>query len=125
MRKKRRGEQYPIERLEFPSTPINAAATSGASPVEQKGFAQPALEGLETEQPPEIEPGNCIVTASVWFRKLVRGNEWHCTIRAEPDLMHPEQEGIFKAHAYQSNEDIAQSSRLRPGDRALMRGTLQ
>jgi hypothetical protein len=55
----------------------------------------------------------------------VRGNEWHCTIRAEPDLIHPEHEGIFEAHAYQGNADMAQSCRLRPGDHALMRGTLQ
>src|SRR5260370_15026347 len=60
----------PMERLEFPSTAINASAKSGASPVEQQEFVQPALEGLETEQPPEIELGNCIITASVLFRKL-------------------------------------------------------
>ncbi len=55
----------------------------------------------------------------------MRGNEWHCTIRAEPDLLHPEQEGDFEAHAYQGNADLANKERLRPGDRALMRGTLQ
>lgn len=77
------------------------------------------------EQTPEIELGNCIITTAVKFRKLVRGNEWHCTIRAEPDLLHPEQEGIFEAHAYQSYADTAQKNHLRPGDRALMRGTLQ
>ena len=55
----------------------------------------------------------------------MRGNEWHCTIRVEPDLLHPEQEGIFEAHAYQSNADMAKDARLRPGDRAVMRGTLQ
>jgi hypothetical protein len=114
-----------MKRLEFPSTPINTTAKSGASPVEQKEFVQPTLEGLETEQLPEIEPGNCIVTASVRFRKLVRGNEWHCTIRAEPDLLHPEQEGVFEAHAYQANADLANKEHLRPGYRALMRGTLQ
>ena len=32
---------------------------------------------------------------------------------------------MFEAHAYQSSADMAQSCRLRPGDRALMRGTLQ
>ena len=32
---------------------------------------------------------------------------------------------IFEAHAYQSNADMANKERLRPGDRALMRGTLQ
>lgn len=112
-------------RIEFPSTPINAAAKSDTSPVEQNGYIQPALEGIETEQPPEIELGNCIVTAAVRFRKLVRGNEWHCTIRAEPDLLHPEQEGDFEVHAYQRYADIAQKEHLRPGDRALIRGTLQ
>jgi len=76
-------------------------------------------------QTPEIELGNCTVTTAVKFRKLVRGNEWHCTLHAEPDLLHPEQEGIFEAHAYQSNADIANKEHLRPGDRALMRGTLQ
>jgi hypothetical protein len=80
---------------------------------------------MEPEQTPEIELGNCTVTSVVRFRKLVRGNEWHCTIRAEPDLMHPEQEGDFEAHAYQSNADMAQRCRLRPGDRAMIRGTLQ
>lgn len=39
--------------------------------------------------------------------------------------MHPEQEGVFEAHAYQSNADLTNKERLRPGDRALMRGTLQ
>jgi hypothetical protein len=112
-------------RIEFPSTPINATGKGDTSPVEQSEFVQPTLEGLETEQPPEIELGNCIVTAAVRFRKLVRGNEWHCSIHVAPDLLHPEQEGIFEAHAYQSNADMAQSYRLRPGDRALMRGTLQ
>jgi hypothetical protein len=67
----------------------------------------------------------CIVTAAVRFRKLVRGNEWHCTIQAAPDLLHPEQEGDFEAHAYHSFADMAHSYHLRPGDRALMRGTLQ
>ena len=109
----------------FPSTPINAAAKSGAAQVAQTEFVQPSLEGLETEQPTEIELGNGTITSSVRFRKLVKGNEWHCSIRAEPDLLHPEQEGDFEAHAYQSNADMAQSCRLRPGDRAVMRGTLQ
>jgi len=39
--------------------------------------------------------------------------------------MHPEQEGDFEAHAYQGNADMAQSCRLRPGDRAVMRETMQ
>ena len=112
-------------RPEFPTTPINAPAHSDASAGEQSGFIQPTLEGIELEQSPEIELGNCIVTSSVRFRKLVRGNEWHCTIQAVPDLLHPEQEGDFEAHAYQSNADMAKDARLRPGDRALMRGTLQ
>jgi hypothetical protein len=114
-----------MERIEFPSTPINAAAKSGASPVEQKEFVQPTLDGLETEQPPEIELGNCIVTATVRFRKLVRGNEWHCSIHASPDLMHSEQEGDFEAYAFNSYADMANKEHLRPGDRALMRRTLQ
>ena len=108
-------------RPEFPTTPIGAVSKDGVSPVEQSGFIQQTLEGMEPEQTPEIELGNCTVTSVVRFRKLVRGNEWHCTIRAEPDLLHPEQEGMFEAHAYQSNADMAQSCRLRPGDRALMR----
>ena len=112
-------------RIEFPSTPINAKAPSEAAPVEQTGYQQSTLEGLELEQSPEIELGNCIVTTQVKFRKLVRGNEWHCTIQAVPDLLHPEQEGIFEAHAYQTYADMAKAARLRPGDRAVMRGTLQ
>ena len=99
--------------------------TSGTPQVEQHEFVQPTLDGLETEQPPEVELGNCTITSSVRFRKLVRGNEWHCTIRTEPDLMHPEQEGNFEAHAYQNYADMANKEHLRPGDRALMRGTLQ
>ena len=112
-------------RTEFPSTPINAAVQSDTSPVEQSGYQQPTLEGMELEQSPEIELGNCIVTTAVKFQKLVRGNEWHCTIQAIPDLLHPEQEGIFEAHAYQGYADMAKEARLRPGDRAVMRGTLQ
>ena len=54
----------------------------------------------------------------------MRGNEWYCTIPAESDLLHPEQEGMFKADAYQSNADMGHKERLRPGDRALVRGTL-
>ena len=42
-----------------------------------------------------------------------------------PDLLHPEQEGDFEAHAYQGYADMAKDARLRPGDRAVMRGTLQ
>jgi hypothetical protein len=55
----------------------------------------------------------------------MRGNEWHCSIHASPDLMHPDQEGVFEAQAYQGNANMAQSCRLRASDRALMRGTLQ
>jgi hypothetical protein len=111
-------------RPEFPTTPIGAVSKDVVTPVEQNGFIQPTLEGLETEQPPEVELGNCIVTSAVKFRKLVRGNEWHCTIRAEPDLLHPEQEGDFEAHAYQSYANVANKEHLRPGDRASIRGTL-
>ena len=114
-----------MTRPEFPSTPINAATKSDTSPVEQNPFVQPTLEGIELEQSPEIELGNCIVTSHVKFRKLVRGNEWHCTIQAVPDLLHPEQEGLFAAHAFNSYADMAKDARLRPGDRAVMRGTLQ
>jgi hypothetical protein len=112
-------------RPEFPSTPINAPEKHETSLVEQTGYEQPALEGMELVQSPEIELGNCIVTTAVKFRKLVRGNEWHCTIQAEPDLLHPEQEGVFEAHAYQGYADMAKDARLRPGDRAMMRGILQ
>lgn len=112
-------------RIEFPSTPINATGKSETSPVEHSEFVQPTLEGIELEQSPEIELGNCIITTAVKFRKLVRGNEWHCTIQAVPDLLHPEQEGLFEAHAYQGYADMAKEARLRPGDRAVMRGTLQ
>src|SRR5690242_6593894 len=112
-------------RPEFPSTPINAQVTSDAAPVVQNGYQQPTLEGIEHEQSPEIELGNCIVTTAVKYRKLVRGNEWHCSIQALPDLLHPEQEGTFEAHAYHGYADMAKEARLRPGDRALLRGTLQ
>ncbi len=112
-------------RIEFPSTPINAPVTSETPVGEESGFIQPTLEGIDLEQSPEIELGNCIVTSAVKFRKLVRGNEWHCTIQAIPDLLHPEQEGLFEAHAYQGYADMAKEARLRPGDRAVMRGTLQ
>ena len=111
----------PMVRPEFPSTPINAHEKSGTPPDEQDGFVQPTLEGIELEQTPEIELGNCIITTTGKFRKLVRGNEWHCNIHVAPDLLHPEQEGDFEAHAYQSNADMAKDARLRPGDRALMR----
>ncbi len=82
-------------RPEFPSTPINAPVQGDASVVEQNGYVQPTFEGMEIEQSPEIEFGNCVVTAPVKFRKLVRGNEWHCSIRVEPDLLHTEQEGAL------------------------------
>ena len=112
-------------RIEFPSTPINAQVTSETSVLEQNGYQQPTLEGIDLEQSPEIELGNCIITSAVKFRKLVRGNEWHCTLQAIPDLLHPEQEGVFEAHAYQGYADMAKDARLRPGDRAMMRGTVQ
>jgi hypothetical protein len=112
-------------RPEFPSTPITAKIQPDAVPVEQSGYLQPTLDGLELEQSPEIELGNCIVTTAVKFRKLVRGNEWHCTIQAVPDLLHPEQEGEFAAHAYQGYADMSKDTKLWPGDRAMMRGTLQ
>jgi hypothetical protein len=112
-------------RIEFPSMPINAQVQSDATPVEQSGYQQPTLEGIEMEKIPEIEPGNCIVTSNVKFRKLVKGNEWHCTIQAVPDLLHPEQGGLFEAYAFNSYADMAKDARLRPGDRAVMRGTLQ
>jgi hypothetical protein len=111
-------------RIGFPSTPINEPAKSASSPVEQNEFSQLSLVGLELEQSPEIELGNCIITTAAKYRRLVRANEWHCSIQAIPDLLHPEQEGEFALHAYQSYADMAQRTRLRPGDRALMRGTL-
>ncbi len=107
-----------MTRPEFPSTPINAATKSDAVPVEQNGYSQLPLEGIELEQSPELELGNCTVTSSVRFRKRVKGNEWHCSIHASPDLMHPEQEGDFEAHAYNTYTDMAQKHHLRPGDRA-------
>ena len=112
-------------RIEFPSTPINAPVQSDAAPVEQNCYQQPTLEGMELEQTPEIELGNCIITTAAKFRKLVRGNEWHCTIQAISDLLHPEQEGLFEAHAYNRYADMAKDARLRPGDRAVLRRTLQ
>jgi len=92
----------PMGRPEFPSTPIGAVSKDGVSPVEQSPFVQPTLEGIELEQAPEIELGNCIVTSNAKFRKLVRGNEWHCSMQVIPDLLHPEQEGLFEAHAFNS-----------------------
>ena len=113
-------------RIEFSSTPINAPAQPDAAPVTQNGYQQATLEGMELEQSPELaELGNCIITTAVKFRKLVRGNEWHCTIQAIPDLLHPEQEGEFAVHAYQGYADMAKDAHLRPGDRAMMRGTVQ
>ena len=70
----------PIGRPEFPTTPIAAESKVATSPVEQSPFVQQTLEGMQPEQSPEIELGNCIITTAVKFRKLVRGNEWHCTI---------------------------------------------
>ncbi len=115
----------PMTRPEFPSTPINAATKSDAVPVEQNPFMQPTLEGMEMEQTPELELGNCIITTAIRFRKRVKGNEWHCSIQVVPDLLHPEQEGDFEAHAFNNYADMAQRCRLRPWDRAVMRGTLQ
>jgi hypothetical protein len=64
-------------RIEFPTTPIGAAVKIGTAKVGQDAnrpsFVQSTLEGVETEQKPEIELGNCLVTAAVRFRKLVRG----------------------------------------------------
>ena len=111
-------------RIEFPNTPINAAPQETAG-VEHAGFVQPPLEGLEAEQPPEIELGNCTVTSPVRFRKLMKGNEWQCSISVAPDLLHPEQEGEFEVHAFDRFADMAHRYHLRPGDRALMRGTMQ
>ena len=96
----------------------------GAAPAEQNGFVQPALEGLDLEHTPEMELGNCLVTSAVQFRKLVGGNEWHCSVHAEPDLLHPEQEGEFEAYAYNSHADMAHRAYLRPGDRASVRGSV-
>ena len=42
--------------------------------MEQSPFVQPTLEGIELEQSPELELGNCTITSAVKFRKLVRGN---------------------------------------------------
>ncbi len=82
-------------RIEFPSTPINAPVTNETTPVEQNGYQQPTLAGMELEQSPEIELGNCIVTTAVKFRKLVRG--------------------MFEAHAYQSKVlQFCKYTRLKP-----------
>ena len=115
----------PMGRIEFPSTPINVPAQTEAAPVVQNGYQQPTLEGMEIEQSPEIELGNCIVTTAATYKKRKRGNEWHCSILVEPDLLYPDQEGEFEAHAYHEYADMAKDARLRPGDRALMRGTVQ
>ncbi len=115
-------------RIEFPTTPIGAVVKNDLATTDQNSesasFIQPTLEGLEPEHTPEMELGNCVVTSSVTFRKRVKGNEWHCQIHAEPDLLHPEQEGDFEAHATNAYADMAHRSHLRPGDRALLRGTL-
>jgi hypothetical protein len=115
-------------RIEFPTTPIGAVGKDTLSKIDQNSerasFIQPTLDGLEPEYTPEMELGNCVVTSTVTFRKRVKGNEWHCQMHAEPDLLHPEQEGNFEAHATNAFADMAHSYHLRPGDRALMRGTL-
>ncbi len=116
-----------MARLEFPSIPIGAkpettkADKSGAAP----GYSQLPLEGLAGEPGELLEFGNCLVTSAVTFRKRARGNEWRCTIHVEPDLMHPDQEGDFEAYALAAYADTAQRFRLRPGDRAVMKGTVQ
>lgn len=92
---------------------------------QQSDFVQPTLEGLETQLLPEIELGNCLVTTAGTFKKRVKGNEWHCNISVTPDLLHPEQEGKFEVHAYNHYADMAHGYHLRPGDRAVMCGTLQ
>jgi hypothetical protein len=112
-------------RIEFPSMPIGAPAIHGASECAQIGFVQPTLDGLETQASPEMELGNCLVTAAGKFRKRARGNEWQCHIEVAPDLLHPDQEGDFEVHAYDRYADMAHSYHLRPGDRAVMRGTIQ
>jgi hypothetical protein len=115
-------------RIEFPTTPIGAVATGTLSEIapnaDLSGFVQPTLEGLETEHTPEIELGNCVITTSVTFRKRVKGNEWRCGIQVVPDLLHQDQEGEYEAFAQHADADKAHSYHLRPGDRALMRGTL-
>jgi len=111
-------------RIEFPSTPINAKAD--AAKPEQNGkhpeYVQPAFDWLESEQEPLIELGNCVVTSPVSFKKRVKGNEWRCSIHVEPDLLHQEQIGDYEAYANHTHADRVQSSHLRPGDRATMRG---
>jgi len=113
-----------MSRVEFPSTPINHKA-NGAHP-EQNGshpeYVQPSLDWLCAEQEPLVELGNCIVTSPVGFRKRVKGNHWQCSIRVEPDLMHPDQEGEYEAYAHNTHADQAQKEHLRPGDRATLRG---
>lgn len=111
-------------RIEFPTTPIGTPAIPDEFESSPPGFVQPTLDGLETQPLPEIELGNCVVTAAATFRKRVKGNEWHCHIAVEPDLLHPEQEGNFVIHAYNHAADMAHSYHLRPGDRAIMRGTM-
>jgi hypothetical protein len=106
-------------RIEFP-TPINANTARAVSATEQSGYIQSTLEGTDLEQSAEIELGNCVVTAPVKFRKLIRGNELHCTMQVEPDLLHPEQEGLFEAYAYHEYADMAKDARLRHGNRAVM-----
>ena len=60
-------------RIEFPSTPINAESKVATSPAEQSPFVQPTLEGIELEQSPEIELGNCIVTTAGQIQKAGAG----------------------------------------------------
>ena len=116
-----------MARPEFPSIPIGAkpettkADQNDAAP----GYSQFPLEGLASESGELLEFGNCLVTSAVTFRKRGKGNEWRCTIHVEPDLMHPDQEGDFEAYALAAYADTAQRLRLRPGDRAVMQGTVR
>jgi hypothetical protein len=114
-----------MARPEFPSLPIGAengktSEQNGAVPL----YRQLSLEGLVLESNPgeEMELGNCQVTSTVTFRKRVKGNEWHCSIHVEPDLLHPDQEGDYEAVAYSEYADRAYGFHLRPGDRATLQG---
>ena len=60
-------------RLEFPSTPINAPTKVMHLRLSKAAIVQPTLEGIELEQSPEIELGNCIVTTAVKFQKTGEG----------------------------------------------------
>jgi hypothetical protein len=115
-------------RIEFPTTPIGAANTHPTI-EEQNGerpfYSQPTLEWLEMLSGTEVELGNCLVTSAVTYRKRVKGNEWQCYILVSPDLLHPDQKGAYEAVASGTGADMAHSYRLRPGDRAVMKGYMQ